>query len=457
MAASTQSAKGSAPPEEDAVEFSAVNRALAQPASFIARGGAYLLAVCVSGGLAWAAAFDVGDWVTAEGDVFPASELPIAEAVYGGVVMDLPVRDGDWIAAGATIVTIKSDRLLELRRELLQREEELEIADDAAREVENERIPALDAEEEAKRHRLSLIEQLAQSLVERREAFRASILSERENLQGRVKLAERSVSVLGKLSEKGLVAENRMLEVEQTVLESFGRLTQLDSREREREAEFDEQNRRLDLEAATLREDMQRLAETRRQSLSEARAVVRTAKIARDRAARAVEDLDDLSFEASGADDQATRYLVTAPADGAIIDMEIVNPGQTVDPGQIIARIVPDGSEMRVRINVANRDVSKLTIGDAVRFKVDAYQFTRHGVLTGTVDRLAPAVRANDRDGSFTAEVRLDQDYFVIDGERRALSPGLKGTVDIKVGEERLISRLFNPLKVLFEPKAAQP
>lgn len=438
--------------DDDAMAFSAVNRALAQPTNLVARGGIYLLTLCLGAGLAWASVFDVGDWVTASGTVYPASELPIAEAIYGGVVSELPVRDGDWIAKGAPIIVIKSDRLLELRRELIQRTEEFQIANDALAEVQTERLPALLAEEEAKKHRLTLIDVLQDTLEVRREAAAAAMTSERENLEGRIQLADRSISVFTALRDKELVAENRMLEMQQNALEVAGSLTQLESRSREKEVEFVEQSRRLDLETATLEEEIQRLAETRRQTLSDARSKVRLAQIAKDRAAAAVADLDD-----QGASDAlATRYVVSAPAGGTIIDLEIVNPGQTADAGQIIARIVPDGAEMRVRLNVANRDVSRLSEGDVVRFKVDAFQYTRHGVLQGRINRLAQAVRANDKDGTFTADVVLDQDYFVVDGMRQYLSPGMRGIVEIQVGSERLITRFFDPLKVLFEPEAAQ-
>ncbi|MEP0940151.1 MAG: HlyD family efflux transporter periplasmic adaptor subunit [Rhizobiaceae bacterium] len=446
---------------EKEFQFSAVNRTLAEPGSLLARGGVYFLAITLSGAVAWAATFEATDFVKAQAVVKPVKELPIVQSAYDGTVAAFDMRNGTKVLAGDTLLIIKSQKILEARRELTQRLREMEIAEDQLRATIETDIPALEKETNAKQHRIVLIEKLKSALADKRDASMEQIATEKNTFKSRIELANTQVEAFKKLQQKRIVSETKLREAKQTVLELTGQMASLLAGSRKAEVEFVEEERRLDLQISSLREELLQLDQRRRRSLREDKKRLVEAEIVLNRAKAAVRSIGTgLSRMATGDDivekqGDPTTFSIKAKADGTIIESIIVNTGQVIEAGKTLARIVPKDASLVVRVAVKNKDISSVNLDDEIRFKVAAYEYTKHGVLTGHVSRRSPASSENNKNGNFIAEVTLDQDYFKVKGEKKRLLPGMTGLVEIKTGKERLITRFFKPLKKIFEPEEA--
>jgi len=119
-----------------------------------------------------------------------------------------------------------------------------------------------------------------------------------------------------------------------------------------------------------------------------------------------------------------------------------------VRPADAMMVIVPDGETLVVDAMVLNRDAGAVRAGQAVEIKLEAYPFTRYGVLDGRIERISTDAVEDEKLGLvYPARVRLARGWIAAEGVRRALSPGLMATAEIKTGNRRMIEFLLSPLK----------
>jgi hemolysin D len=117
---------------------------------------------------------------------------------------------------------------------------------------------------------------------------------------------------------------------------------------------------------------------------------------------------------------------------------------------------------------ISNRDIGFVHVGQQAQIKVDAFNFTRYGLLHGRVlnvsrdaiahdapsnktkDRTADAESTNsepkDQQLSYAARVSLDRTQMNVEDTLANLGPGMAVTVEVKTGSRRIISYLLSPL-----------
>jgi multidrug resistance efflux pump len=83
------------------------------------------------------------------------------------------------------------------------------------------------------------------------------------------------------------------------------------------------------------------------------------------------------------------RTKPTAPIDGVVQRTAVTTVGQVVTTGQQLAVITPAGGKLQVEALIANLDIGFIKAGQDAVIKVDAFPFTRFGVLHGKVIKIA--------------------------------------------------------------------
>jgi hemolysin D len=166
------------------------------------------------------------------------------------------------------------------------------------------------------------------------------------------------------------------------------------------------------------------------------------------------------------------RTKLLAPIDGVVQQTAVTTIGQVVTTGQQLAAITPNGGRLQVEALVANLDIGFVKLGQPAAIKVDAFPFTRFGVLHGTVAKIAPsAITEQEAKRSlanataaanapqvpatasgqaesfvFPVTVALDETAMKIDDATIPLNPGMTVTVEIKTDSRRVIDYLLSPL-----------
>jgi len=158
--------------------------------------------------------------------------------------------------------------------------------------------------------------------------------------------------------------------------------------------------------------------------------------------------------------------MLTAPVDGVVQQLGIHTVGGVVTAAQTLAVVVPAQSPLEIEAMISNRDIGFVAPGQAATIKVDAFNFTRYGVLHGrilsisrdsiarneTADRATSAENpsfASQAEGQsplYAARVSLDRPQISIDGRPVALTAGMTVTVEVRTGSRRVISYLLSPM-----------
>ncbi len=115
-------------------------------------------------------------------------------------------------------------------------------------------------------------------------------------------------------------------------------------------------------------------------------------------------------------------------------------------PADPLLLIVPKNSELMVEAMVLNRDAGFIREGQSVEVKLEAFPFTRYGVVKGQVERISRDSVQDEKLGLvYPAQVKL-QTQITVDGRMTKLEPGLAATAEIKTGQRRIIEYLLSPL-----------
>ncbi len=135
---------------------------------------------------------------------------------------------------------------------------------------------------------------------------------------------------------------------------------------------------------------------------------------------------------------------VVAPMDGLVLtkDAEIgesITSGVSSFNAGTVLFTVADVSKMIVKAGVNEVDIGKIRVGMPVKVTLDAYPKV---AFQGRIDRIAPAVRIDDKVRVFDVEVRLD-------AQGRELRSGM--TANIEVKGERKDKVLTVPVESVFQ------
>jgi hemolysin D len=168
------------------------------------------------------------------------------------------------------------------------------------------------------------------------------------------------------------------------------------------------------------------------------------------------------------AERKAKLQILTAPIEGIVQQLAVHTIGGVVTPAQPLATVVPSDSELEIEAMVSNRDIGFVFAGQDAEIKVDAFNFTRYGLIHGRVlsvsrdaiardrreepPRAAPsgaqssASEPNGQELAYAARIVLDRTQMEIEGGPVQLLSGMAVTAEIKTGSRRIISYLLSPL-----------
>lgn len=138
---------------------------------------------------------------------------------------------------------------------------------------------------------------------------------------------------------------------------------------------------------------------------------------------------------------------LTAPVSGTVQEVTVTNIGEVPEVGKPLITIVPDGEPLVVEALLLNRDAGFVRPGMEAIVKLEAYPFTRYGVLKARVLRVSPDATVDQQRGLvFPLRVQLREISLNVEGRRALLSPGMSVTTEVVTGSRRVIEYLLSPV-----------
>ncbi|MBL1260754.1 MAG: HlyD family type I secretion periplasmic adaptor subunit [Thiotrichaceae bacterium] len=416
------------------------------PPSPIGRAVIWSVVLLVVITVVWACVGQVDIVATAQGKIITAGNIKTIQPLEIGVVKEIYVQEGQQVKKGEPLVALdstnssadKSQLENELRqaRLAIQRHKVLATLDFTDRELAYNinQIAAIDgiSDDGMETHRQLLQSEVngfkfelssLYNQIKSKEAELAATQNMVVKFEKTLPIVSQRAASLKNLSDKGLSPELVYLEVEET------RISQ--------EQDLAAQQHRLAEIGANIKAINDQISAL-------------TAEIKKERYTKISElnqKITAIEKELQKTNNRQQLQLLTSPVDGVVNQMEINTIGGIVTPAQPIMTIVPRNKQLEVEAWVANKDIGFVEKGQAAEVKVEAFPFTKYGVLDAEVVNLSfDAVPDEERGLIYKAKLSLQASVIGTGDKLINLVPGMNVTVEIKTGKRYLIEYILSPL-----------
>ena len=433
-----QTAPRLAGPQGQEVEFlPAVLEIQLAPPSPLGRIISWTILALFTVAIVWASFGKIDIVAVARGRIIAGGHTKTVQPLESGVVTAIHVRDGQKVKKGELLLEL-DPTLTGADRERLTQEDQVALVETARLRAlltgsnTMGEVPGVSAELVARQGRL-LQDQLnehqarlaaGERIVEQRQAALQAAQADILRLEQVVPIVSERAQAYKTLKDGGHAS---LLEYTETERERIERVQELAGA-----------RQRLTLEAAAFAE-----AQNNLQAIT-----AEFARLTRTELAQAETRALALSKELVKATHTDQRQRLTAPVDGTVQQLAVHTVGGVVTPAQPLLVVVPDEDQLEVEAWVENKDIGFVDAGQKVEIKVDAFPFTRYGMIEGEVVTLSEdAVQLEDVGYVFAARARMDKAVMNVEnGKVVNLSPGMNVAVEIRTGERRLIEYLLSPV-----------
>ena len=142
------------------------------------------------------------------------------------------------------------------------------------------------------------------------------------------------------------------------------------------------------------------------------------------------------------------RTDIRSPVDGIVNTLELNTLGAFVQPGAVVAGIVPTSERLLVEARVSPPDVAFIRADQPALIKISAYDFSIFGGLDGNVANITADSLVDQNTGEPYYQVRVATEKSALErnGQLHSISPGMIATVEIMTGRKTILSYLMKPI-----------
>ncbi len=155
-----------------------------------------------------------------------------------------------------------------------------------------------------------------------------------------------------------------------------------------------------------------------------------------------------------------------APCEAVVHEIASFSPGSAVREAEALITLIPLIGTVELEAEVHPQDIGKVAIGSAVRVKLNAYPFQKHGTLDGvirnisenTLQREGSTLSGNQEESPsyYRARITLSGKLSQVKKDFR-LIPGMEGIAEIKADRRRVIEYWLYPLLKALDEAAREP
>ena len=359
----------------------------------------YLASAFIVACVVWASITEIRELAVAAGQLEPSGSVQQVQHLEGGIVSELMVREGQIVESGAALVRLQptaanSDLAqLRVRSAALSLQVERQSAALEARlpdfgdlgeqypDLAKDQLQTFESErEQHAQTKDSLIARVEQKLVESQ-----ALHSEAESLKRQLEIDMEQLEIRKQLREKGFASKATVLEAQRAYERTNSDLISVRGRlESTQEGLNEARIKLLEVDA----EFNNRMTEER---------------------TRASAELAELRENIAKHQDRVARLLVRAPVKGIVQELVPKALGQVIQPGEMIAQIVPMEQELIAEVRIEPKDIGHIAIGDRADVKITTFDVARFGAIPGKVDKISASTFQNEEgDPYYKAVIRLE-------------------------------------------------
>ncbi|AMX94585.1 HlyD family type I secretion periplasmic adaptor subunit [Mesorhizobium sp. M7A.F.Ca.US.014.04.1.1] len=392
--------------------------------------------------VAWASFAEVDEIARGDGKVIPASKTQIIQASEAGVVQEIAVTIGQVVKKNDLIIRLDNTlntsslgeqqakaRALEVRIARLKYEQAGNLSGPfpCPQDIQSVAPQICDNEQKlliARRGNFDNKLSVLKSRLDQREKELAEAEANSDRLTKNLAVSDQEAKLVDAMVKKGLMARTEQLRVER---------------------EQTELNGQLNLAGETIKKIKSSITEAQ---LQVEELGLQLQQEALDDLTQALADLSVVDETIRGATDKVARTDIRSPVDGIVNTLELNTVGAFVQPGAVVAGIVPTSETLLVEARVSPRDVAFIRPDQEALIKVTAYDFSIFGGIEGKVSNITADSLVDQKTGEPYYQVRVATDKSTLqrDGKAYSIIPGMICSVDIKTGRKTILHYLLKPI-----------
>jgi len=385
--------------------------------------------------LLWAAFARVDEVTRGDARVIPSRQLQVLQALDGGVVAEILVKEGQVVEKDQLLLRIDETRATSGVREsaaqgfaLQARQARLRALAEGspfqppkAKNAEEERTVGEERRlYEAKMSELSTLLSINRQQLAQRQQELSEMRARKASAERSLELNQQELAKTRPLLNSGAVSEVDILRLEREVSRSRGDAEQAGAQIARVQAAIGEAERKIQETELTFRNEARRdLAEV-------------------------MGKLNALTEGAVALADKVSKAQVRSPVRGRVQRLLANTVGGVVQPGKDIVEIVPLDDTLVLEARVQPKDIGFIRPGQSALVKFSAYDFSIYGGLEATVDNISPDTITDERGNAYyLVRVHTTRPNF---GDKMPVIPGMTAEVDILTGNKTVMSYLLKPV-----------
>jgi HlyD family secretion protein/adhesin transport system membrane fusion protein len=387
--------------------------------------------------LVWATLSEIDESVRGEGKVIPSGQTRIIQHLEGGIIANILVHEGQNVKKGEPLYLLSQAFF-----EADQKEKEMELLALEARELRlraeiddakepvfskklQERVPHIIKNEKElffnSRNDFKQEVGALQDKSEKEQHRLNEMLHKIQNLQVELGIAKEKLSIQERLMKKGAASRNdylRELSATQNII------TQIES---------------LKGSIPISEEEIQEAKKKLKSYVSKSH-VTQLEELNRVRV-----QMNKLLEKDKASTDRETRRLIKSPVNGKINKLYFHTLGGIIKPGDKVAEITPIGESLSIEAQIKTSDRAMIWEGQKVSVEITAFDFSKYGMLEGTLVSISPDSFTDDRGASYykirveTSEVSFSENELIL--------AGMAANLNILTGKKSILEYILKPLK----------
>lgn len=377
--------------------------------------------------------------VKAPAAIRPAGGLSVVQSGMDGTITHISVEENQIVKKGDLFAQLDDSGLQNRKSQLQGDIQSITLQ----RYQINAQLRALDnqilAETRLVRRSIAAAEANLTSHRRRYQNLKISTEANLEEAQAGHHLASEEYLRFKELEESGAIAKLQVKEKEASLKAASARIKRLKAATNPTDATIDQALEQIAQERARGSVTLAGLNQQKEQ-------LMRTRIEAQKQLQHTQKELQQIDHELKGTQ-------IRAPIDGTVLQLNLRNPGQVVQPGIPIAQIAPRNAPLIIKAKVGAQDINQVKTGQTVQMRVSACPYTDYGTLKGTVINVSPDAIPMSDAGTSPAfyEVTVQPRTLYMGTQQRwcRLQFGMEGRADIVSRQETVLQFVLKKARLM--------
>ena len=351
---------------------------------------------------AWSSYFQLEQFVRAHSTVFSKIRTQEIQAVDGGVLEEIYVKEGDLVHVGQLLAKINSKRFEASSNEIKARVNALRAKITRLKAEIKDTVPQFDNNLILNAPEIVDIERTL--YFSRKQSLQNDVIALRQNLS----IAKSEQEIVLSLKRTGDVDQMEVLNARKAVIDADSKL----------KARINEYLEKASSELADERDQLSQSLQILRQRTD------------------LVEDSD-----------------VIAQVPGYVKNIDVNTLGAVLQTGQKLMEIVPTEDVLLLEAKVTPRDIADIKVGQTATLRLDPFDASIYGTVNASVVFISADTvmdeqpKQNNEQPSYIVHLAVTSNEVITSvGKSITLIPGMTGQVDIKTGKRSVLTYLLKPI-----------